>query len=982
MMRRQCLFVQRFLMKQRDYINSAIALLALAGACCAQVDPAGFSDISGKNAGTTVFQSLLLPPGASALARNETAIPYASDASDLPLFASSSALFMRDEFALGHLEWLMNTRSEYIGAAFPKIAIGTFGGYARVFTATGFDHARDIDENTADPHTGAAEVEAGFTVARQLLIDRLSIGAGVHYIESHLNSIAARSASLSVDLLAAPASWLHIANYVRNIGPSTSYDGGITKESQPATIGTALIVSPIQPHDTLPRAVSLDFGLGVRKTVFEPLVAALGFSFKPFSFLSFMGGYEYHYGVSPGLPGLSAGLGFHVGHIGMDAGWRYVNAELGHAWGVNIKYNTSDIIPRSAEDHYKAALRFYDSEHWRLCVQYARKALAINPDMWKAYELMTRALSNIYRQHGTEVALLWSANTRGEFAPRDVNGSSMGGLAREAGLINKVRSQYAGCALIDAGNMVTSSTPAEKVRLAGIFFGKMSYTALAVGSCEMARGFQSCIDDGKESGLPFVSTTKPLPSSADYRILNAGKYKVAVLSSTNPDASSIPLLQSTLSIPEIDKCALRILVCDGSWENLLSIAAHLPELNVIIATGLPQRFDAPMKENNVQIVSTGSDGLDMGALYARFTGNGVLASLRCELLPINATVPPDPAIEAIVRKSTVTAQLDSAGMPKGFLKEGPTSGVFPFVTDRHGGQQVYLFTPKKHVEVPISAQYGWCGDPIVSFSSENILFLAGPSKDSATLHSINISGLDDREMPCGGFVRDFTVSPDGIWICATVVHDKGISEIVRLQMGGGRAQSVLPSWTGSKMQPVWSNDLENLFFICDRDGRKNLYMAGSSGSDPLRITDDGNNYQPAISPDGKHIAIISDRENAAVYADIWIHDVSTGHQTRLTRNADAKELFWADNHTLVYSAGKHPQIYRCTIENHDSTVLSPAGKEKNWSEGSPRPGILGSHEVIFYTRDYNDGHSEIRSFDPLNGTDTSVLRNQGNNRLK
>lgn len=123
-------------------------------------------------------------------------------------------------------------------------------------------------------------------------------------------------------------------------------------------------------------------------------------------------------------------------------------------------------------------------------------------------------------------------------------------------------------------------------------------------------------------------------------------------------------------------------------------------------------------------------------------------------------------------------------------------------------------------------------------------------------------------------------SPDGKTILVDILGD-----IYALDAGGGTARPVL---TGApyETQPVFSPDGAHIAFISDRSGPENLWIAGPDGSQPRRISGDEDGAplysSPAWSPDGRTL-YVSRMTYGVLAFELWAYDVATGKGRQLTR---------------------------------------------------------------------------------------------------
>ena len=72
-------------------------------------------------------------------------------------------------------------------------------------------------------------------------------------------------------------------------------------------------------------------------------------------------------------------------------------------------------------------------------------------------------------------------------------------------------------------------------------------------------------------------------------------------------------------------------------------------------------------------------------------------------------------------------------------------------------------------------------------------------------------------------------------------------------------------------------------FTSERDGNKEIYVMGTEGQSPRNITrHPADDWTPALSPNGKRLAFMSDRHDGNY--DIYVMDIDDGNPQRLTRH--------------------------------------------------------------------------------------------------
>jgi Tol biopolymer transport system component/tRNA A-37 threonylcarbamoyl transferase component Bud32 len=150
------------------------------------------------------------------------------------------------------------------------------------------------------------------------------------------------------------------------------------------------------------------------------------------------------------------------------------------------------------------------------------------------------------------------------------------------------------------------------------------------------------------------------------------------------------------------------------------------------------------------------------------------------------------------------------------------------------------------------------------------------------------------------------------------------------------ARQVTSDGTGD--QPAWTAD-GHLVYYSQASGNGDIWMMGADGSGARQLTTDENNDScPAVSPDGRFVAFVSNR---GVGWGVWRMNIDGGDAKELMRNVDQGALpqWSADSRFVFYSTrdkagrlalwkvpadGGEPAKITDTIDGN--TVITPDGK--------------------------------------------------------
>jgi TolB protein len=142
-------------------------------------------------------------------------------------------------------------------------------------------------------------------------------------------------------------------------------------------------------------------------------------------------------------------------------------------------------------------------------------------------------------------------------------------------------------------------------------------------------------------------------------------------------------------------------------------------------------------------------------------------------------------------------------------------------------------------------------------------------------------------------------------------------------------------WTFGQM-PDWSPDGSRIAYHgCNERGDAcGVWVMKPGGFDPARLTTDASDTAPVWSPDGSRLAFISSR---AGNWELYVIDLSTGHETRLTMDpaADVAPTWSPDGKQLAFlsNRGGGWAVYIMAVESGQA--------EKVIATGDPYPDPIG-----------------------------------------
>jgi TolB protein len=173
-----------------------------------------------------------------------------------------------------------------------------------------------------------------------------------------------------------------------------------------------------------------------------------------------------------------------------------------------------------------------------------------------------------------------------------------------------------------------------------------------------------------------------------------------------------------------------------------------------------------------------------------------------------------------------------------------------------------------------------------------------------------------------------------------------------------------------------SNKQYKIAFASDRngDGKYNIYVSNSDGTNLKRLTDRGNNIYPCFSPDGERILFASDKDGGRYRIYMMYADGTEKTQLTDSPKDDTYPRFCPDGNGMVFASTKdgNLEIYFLRLKG-----MNAEGEPKNLTKNPAydyQPSLSpDGKEMVFISKRAGDGRYDIYKM-KLDQTDSEPVR--------
>jgi WD40 repeat protein len=226
---------------------------------------------------------------------------------------------------------------------------------------------------------------------------------------------------------------------------------------------------------------------------------------------------------------------------------------------------------------------------------------------------------------------------------------------------------------------------------------------------------------------------------------------------------------------------------------------------------------------------------------------------------------------------------------------------------------------------------------------------------------MDLSGAGKRRIPLVSCPRSAAFTPDGAWLYFSAKMNDSTSDIFRMKPDGAILSPVI-TWKNSDEGDIaFSQDGKSMMFGSNANGKWQLFVSDPDGQKPVCITDGSADFiAPSYSPDGKHVALLSNKTSFGGTYDVWVYEFATSAMSQVSRAARVRNFCWLGNGTVLAACGGDTGVLTSfSIATKAGTTFIPSATPKPYGEDRPSVISRGDGMKVIYTREYGSGAKQV-----------------------
>ncbi|MBW1688193.1 MAG: PD40 domain-containing protein, partial [Deltaproteobacteria bacterium] len=231
------------------------------------------------------------------------------------------------------------------------------------------------------------------------------------------------------------------------------------------------------------------------------------------------------------------------------------------------------------------------------------------------------------------------------------------------------------------------------------------------------------------------------------------------------------------------------------------------------------------------------------------------------------------------------------------------------------------------------------------------VMLASPGVIAATAQEQPGEGLPLEPERTIEFTTD-----EGTWISLDISRDgktilfELLGDLYTVPLEGGDSVAIT-SGMAFDSQPSYSPDGSHIAFVSDRDGAENVWIANSDGSDPKQLSKEKQSLyvSPSWTPDGEYVIVTRSDPGSGVWDrsyEIWMYHIKGGKGVQVTKSKPKPDTPFYEWHNALGAVASPDGRYLYYAKRTGRPFVEMAGYDFPFCQIARRDLTTGDEDVI------------------------------------